>query len=75
MSRPRIGVASVMQETNTFSPAVSTVANFEAQGILDDERLMELVGTNTEAGGALSRLASWPPTRFRSSERGRWPAR
>jgi microcystin degradation protein MlrC len=57
MTRYRIGVAAVLQETNTFSSARTTLEEFEAQSILAGERVNELIDTNTEAGGALTRLA------------------
>ena len=54
--KPRIGVASIVQETNTFSPAATTFADFDSQGIFvsDDARRFE--GVNTETGGALIEL-------------------
>jgi microcystin degradation protein MlrC len=54
--KPRIGVASIVQETNTFSPAATTFADFDSQGIFvgDDARRFE--GLNTETGGALIEL-------------------
>jgi microcystin degradation protein MlrC len=55
---PRIGVASVVQETNTFSPLSSTMADFASQGIFRGRGAGELfAGTNTEFGGALGRVA------------------
>ena len=54
----RIGVASILQETNTFSPLRCTLADFEAQGILRGPRscAIDSRGTNTEAAGALEAL-------------------
>jgi microcystin degradation protein MlrC len=53
----RIGVASILQETNTFSPLRCTLADFAAQGLYEgDEICHRLRGTNTEAAGALDAL-------------------
>src|SRR5436190_1001802 len=53
----RIGVASIMQETNTFSPLVCTLADFEAHGLLEGRAVLDaLRGTNTEAAGAIAAL-------------------
>src|SRR6187200_2666215 len=53
----RIGVASILQETNTFSPLRCTLAEFEAQGLYEGEEMRgRLGGTNTEAAGALETL-------------------
>jgi microcystin degradation protein MlrC len=53
----RIGVASILQETNTFSPLRCTLADFEAQGLYEGEEMRDrLGGTNTEAAGALEAL-------------------
>lgn len=52
----RIGVASVLQETNTFSPRRCEFADFQAQGLLEGRDVWALVGTNTEVGGALAAL-------------------
>jgi microcystin degradation protein MlrC len=58
MSGLRIGVASIVQETNTFSPQLSSIEDFESQGIDEGEDIRRLIGTNTEVGGALERLAA-----------------
>lgn len=59
MTVPRIGVASIVQETNTFSPLVSTLADFESQGIFRGRGVEEaFVGTNTEIGGALRQISA-----------------
>jgi microcystin degradation protein MlrC len=49
----RIAVASIVQETNTFSPVTTPLAAFALS--LGDE-LQTLHGTNTEAAGALAEL-------------------
>lgn len=56
-ARPRIGVACVCQETNTFSPLATSLSDFESQGLLRGRALTEVfAGTNTEVGGAVSEL-------------------
>jgi microcystin degradation protein MlrC len=55
----RIGVASIAQETNTFSPLGSTLADFESQGIFRGAGVEEaFAGTNTEIGGALRQITA-----------------
>ena len=55
---PRIAVASIIQESNTFSPQPSTLADFEAQGLWLGAEAAELSqGTNTEFAGAMEVLA------------------
>lgn len=54
----RVGVASVIQETNTFSPVVCTWDDFDAQGVFEGAAAgAEFRGTNTELGGALEELS------------------
>jgi microcystin degradation protein MlrC len=56
---PRIGVVSIAQETNTFSPLPSTLADFESQGIFKGKQIEDaFAGTNTEIGGALGHIRS-----------------
>jgi len=53
----RVGVASILQETNTFSPRSCTWDDFAAQGVYEaDEVTRHVAGTNTEAAGAIDRL-------------------
>ncbi|MFY1631767.1 M81 family metallopeptidase [Solwaraspora sp. WMMB335] len=58
-ARPaRVAVASVIQETNTFSPRATTLDDFTAQGLwtgAEADRCSR--GTNTEIAGALTALA------------------
>jgi microcystin degradation protein MlrC len=57
MPMRRIGVASIMQESNTFAPQLSELADFERQGLHRGAEMVERCrGTNTEAGGALDAL-------------------
>ena len=53
----RIGVASLIQETNTFSLLPSTYADFESQGTwFGDEIFTKSQGLNLEISGAIIRL-------------------
>lgn len=53
----RIAVASIVQETNTFSPLRSTLEDFTVQGLWTGEQAVELSrGSNTEFAGAVSEL-------------------
>ena len=55
---PRVAVASVMQETNTFAVGASTVEDFERNGLYVAEAAYErMAGTNTELAGACEELA------------------
>jgi microcystin degradation protein MlrC len=59
MTALRVGVASIVQETNTFSPVLSTFANFEQQGIFRGADVAQaFAGTNTEVAGALAEITS-----------------
>ncbi|MFN8620268.1 MAG: M81 family metallopeptidase [Chloroflexota bacterium] len=58
----RIGVISVVQETNTFAAVPTTLADFERQGLAEGAAAAALVaGTNTELAGALEALAAAGP--------------
>jgi microcystin degradation protein MlrC len=49
----RVAVASIIQETNTFSPRLSTLEDFRVQGLWVGPEAVELSrGTNTEFAGA-----------------------
>jgi microcystin degradation protein MlrC len=53
----RIGVASVIQETNTFSPLVCTLEDFDVHGVFEGAAAGDtFAGTNTEFGGALAEI-------------------
>jgi microcystin degradation protein MlrC len=53
----RCAVASIVQETNTFSPLAATLDDFEAQGLwCGTEAARRMRGTNTEFAGALESL-------------------
>ncbi len=53
-SGPRIGVASIVQETNTFSPRPTVWGDYTV--LVGQEELDALGGTNTEYGGAVAEL-------------------
>ena len=54
---PRIAVASIVQETNTFSPQASGLADFVAHGLwVGAEAVEQMRGTNTEFAGAVETL-------------------
>ena len=53
-SSPRIGVASVFQETNTFSPKPTVWEDFKV--LVGDEAVEALAGTNTEFAGVMAEL-------------------
>ena len=53
-SSPRIGIASVFQETNTFSPKPTGWEDFTV--LFGEETVQAFAGTNTEFGGALAEL-------------------
>lgn len=55
----RIGVASVMQETNTWSPVACTIDDFRCQDLAVGQDVFErYVDTLTEVGGALRAITS-----------------
>jgi microcystin degradation protein MlrC len=53
----RIGVASIVQESNTFAVTRTSIEDFEVQGIIYGDDVLRLAETNTEAIGALARIA------------------
>ena len=70
----RIGVASIIQETNTFSPAPCTWDDFHSQGVFEGSAAEAAFrDTNTELGGALDEVAVSDTRRSRSSVPGRCP--
>lgn len=59
MRRPRIGIASILQETNTWSPVTATLETFTCHGLAVGSRVFEDYGqTNTEIGGALEAVVA-----------------
>lgn len=56
-NKKRIAVASIIQETNTFSLQPSTYADFESQGVwFGEEIVTNSFGLNVEIAGSISRL-------------------
>lgn len=51
MKRPRIGVASLVQETNTFSPKQTVREDYTV--LVGEDAFRSLAGTNTEFAGAI----------------------
>ena len=57
MATKRVGVASIVQQTNTFSLRASTLDDFRSQSLMLGESAgRHYRGTNTELAGALERL-------------------
>jgi microcystin degradation protein MlrC len=55
--KPKIGVASIIQETNTFAIQSCTLEDFDANGLYRGQEIVEMYrGTNTELGGMLDAL-------------------
>lgn len=53
----RVAVASIIQETNTFSPIPSTMEDFRAQGLwIGADALANTRSTNTEFAGAVAAI-------------------
>ena len=53
----RIAIAQVYQETNTFSPRLTSMADFECRYVYyGSDVISELSGTQTEVGGILDVL-------------------
>jgi microcystin degradation protein MlrC len=56
----RIAVGQLWQETNTFNPAPTTRADFEAFGVLRGAKLVERMAETNELGGFIQSLQEWP---------------
>ena len=57
MSRPRVGVAAFLHESNTFVTDPTPLASFEQEWLLEGDRLLtELAGIPHEVGGFLAGL-------------------
>ncbi len=55
----RVAIGGLMQETNSFSPVATTLADFEAEYLLRDAEIPEyFAGTNTEIAGFLAACES-----------------
>jgi microcystin degradation protein MlrC len=56
----RIAVGQLWQETNTFNPAPTTRADFEAFGVVRGTELVESMADTNELGGFIQALRTWP---------------
>jgi microcystin degradation protein MlrC len=70
---PRVGIVGMWQETNTYSPRRTTLADFEAFELLEGEALLSHNrGTGSVIGGFLDGLGSVETVGLISA--GAWPA-
>jgi microcystin degradation protein MlrC len=56
----RIAVGQVTQESNTFNPVPTTLADFEAFGVCGGDELVERMARTNELGGFIGSLRQWP---------------
>lgn len=57
----RIALGALLQESNSFSPGLTTLQSFHNRYYLESQKLIdELRGTGTEIGGALAAFAALP---------------
>lgn len=56
----RIAIGQLWQETNTFNPIPTTLADFEAFGILAGAELVSRMAETNELGGFIQSLRQWP---------------
>ena len=56
----RIAIGQLWQETNTFNPLPTTMADFEAFGIASGDDLIRRMADTNELGGFIQELRSWP---------------
>lgn len=57
MTTHRVGVASIIQETNTFAPNLTVIDNFVGQGLwFGEEAVRRTAGVNCEFAGAVEQL-------------------
>jgi len=55
----RIGVAQLIQESNSFNPVPATIADFEPFDIALGERVVREYGSADELGGFVQSMAAW----------------
>ena len=55
----RIAIGQLWQETNTFNPLPTTIAEFEAFGIYEGEELVSRMAKTNEPGGFIQSLHDW----------------
>jgi microcystin degradation protein MlrC len=56
----RIAIGQLWQETNTFNPLPTTMADFEAFGIDSGDDLIRRMADTNEMGGFIQELRRWP---------------
>jgi microcystin degradation protein MlrC len=56
----RIAVGQLWQESNTFNPLPTTRADFDAEGVLRGDAVVEQMATTNELGGFIQSLRGWP---------------
>jgi microcystin degradation protein MlrC len=56
----RIAIGQLTQESNTFNPLATTLADFEAFGIYEGVELVERFAETNELGGFIQSLRTWP---------------
>src|SRR5687767_2490988 len=56
----RIAIGQLWQETNTFNPLPTTLADFEAFGIHEGDGLIREMADTNELGGFIQELRAWP---------------
>src|SRR5687767_15059845 len=56
----RIAIGQLWQETNTFNPLPTTLADFEAFGLYDGDDLVARMAETNELGGFIESLRDWP---------------
>ena len=56
----RIAIGQLSQESNTFNPLPTTMADFDAFGIYAGEELLLRMAETNEPGGFIQELRQWP---------------
>jgi microcystin degradation protein MlrC len=56
----RIAVGQLTQESNTFNPVLTTLADFEAFGFYLGDEVVERMARTNEVGGFIQELRAWP---------------
>jgi microcystin degradation protein MlrC len=56
----RIAIGQICQETNTFNPLPTTLANFEAFELLRGQEMLQRMANTNELGGMIQSLRKWP---------------
>ena len=56
----RIALINLAQETNSFNPVLTSLADFEAFGIHEGEAVVSRCAPTSEVGGYLAAVGEWP---------------